>query len=106
MSEPISAIEVRVLTFDIWGERGTSLVMTEVKDFGPGKHKLTGTWKLYSENEASEFYAAIAYVARVRTRDGKVLKADVRPVIEQAQKFYAKFAEADLEPEKAPIPDK
>ncbi len=105
-SEPISAIEVRFLTFDVWGERGKSLVHTEVQDFSAGVHKLEASWNLYSENEASEFYASLAYVARVRTRSGKMLVADSRPVVEEARKFYSKFTETDLEPEKPGKPTK
>ena len=106
VTEPVTAIEIRFLTFDVWGERGKSLVLTEIKDFAAGTHKLEGKWNLYSENEASEYYASVAYVARVRTKDGKVLVADVRPVVEEAKKFYAKFTETDLEPEKPTKPAK
>jgi hypothetical protein len=90
----------------VWGERGKSLVLTEIKDFAAGTHKLEGSWSLFSENEASEYYASVAYVARVRTKDGKVVVADVRPVVEEAKKFYAKFSETDLEPEKPTRPEK
>lgn len=100
VTEPVAAIEVRFITFDVWGERGKSLVMTEIQDYAAGAHKLTGKWSLYSENEASEYYASVAYVARVRTKDGKVISADVRPVVDEAKKFYAKFSETDLDPEK------
>lgn len=100
VTEPITAIEIRFLTFDIWGERGKSLVSTEVEDYAVGQHELTGTWHIYGENEASEYYASIAYIAKVRTKDGRVLTADVRPVVEEARKFYSKFAEADLDPVK------
>ena len=100
VAEPVTAIEIRFLTFDVWGETGRSLVMTRIKDFAPGTHTLDGVWNLYSENEASEFYASIAYVSRIRTKDGKVLVADVRPVVDEAQKFNGKFTETDLEPEK------
>ncbi len=106
VTEPVSAIEIRFITFDVWGERGKSLVMTEIRDYPVGVHKLEGTWSLYSENEASEYYASVVYVARVRTKDGKVIASDVRPVVDEAKKFYAKFSESDLDPEKPVAPGK
>lgn len=106
VTEPVTAIEIRFITFDVWGERGKSLVMTEIQDYAAGTHKLSGKWNLYSENEASEYYASVAYVARVRTKDGKVIAADVRPVVDEAKKFYSKFSETDLEPEKPGAPGK
>ena len=99
-TEPVSAVEIRFLTFDVWGEPGRVLSVTEVKDFPAGTHPLIGKWNLYSENEASEFYASIAYVARVRTKQGKVIRADPAPVVAEARMFSKKFTEADLEPQK------
>lgn len=99
VAEPITAIEVRFLTFNIWGERERVLSLTEILDFGVGTHKLTGSWSLYSENEASEFYASIAYVARVRTASGKIVTADLDPILAEARKFNAKFSEAELDRE-------
>lgn len=99
-AEPVVAIEVRFITFNVWGERVNSLVATDVEDYAPGTQKLSATWNLYSENEASEYYASIAYVSRVRTKDGRVLTADIQPVLDEAHRFNAKFAESDLDPKK------
>ena len=100
-SIPVSAIEIRFILFNIWGERTKSLVTTEIKEFAPGiTYDLAPSWNIYSENETSEFYASIAYVARIRTADGRILVADPSPVLGEARKFYAKFAESDLEPSK------
>lgn len=98
--EAISAIEVRFLTFDIWGQHVRNLSLTEIRDFNPDLNKLSGTWRIFSENEASEYYASIAYVARVRTKDGRVIAADVAPVLAEARRLNAKFVESDLDPEK------
>ncbi len=100
VTEPLTAIEFRFLTFDLWGERGKSLVMTKIQDFPPGETSLSGEWQIFSENEASAFYASIAYVSRVRTKEGKIITADILPVVEEAKKLYAKFSESDLDPEK------
>lgn len=104
--EPLSAIEIRFLTFDLWGECRGALSMTEVRDFPANTHTLQGKWNLFSENEASAFYASIAYIARVRTNDGRVVIADIQPVIAEARKFSEKFTAADLEPERPGKPTK
>jgi hypothetical protein len=40
--EPLSALEVRFLTFDVWGDKGRSLSMTMVEDFPVGRRISTG----------------------------------------------------------------
>jgi len=97
--EAVSAIEVRFLTFDIWGDHKRNLSATEIVDLEGGvSKKFDGQWKVYSENEVSEYYASIAYIAQVRTKNGRVIKANPSVVLEQARKFSKKFSEGDLEP--------
>jgi len=97
--EALSAIEVRFLTFDIWGDHSRNLSATDIVDMDAGStKKFDGKWNIYSENEVSEYYASIAYIAQVRTKSGRVIKADPKVVLEQARKFSKKFAEGDLEP--------
>jgi hypothetical protein len=92
---------MRFLVFDVWGEHTRSLSAVHIEDFGLGAaKKLDGKWSLYSEHEASAHYASIAYIARVRTQDGRVLAGDSKFVIEQARKLSAKFSESDLAPNK------
>ena len=98
-SEALSAFEVRFLTFDIWGDHVRNLSITKIMDIPAGEQKkITGKWNVYSENEVSEYYASIAYIAQVRTASGQVIKADPKVVLEEARKFTEKFAEGDLEP--------
>ena len=102
-TEALAAIEVRFLTFDIWGDHVRNLSITKIMDIPAGEAKqIGGKWNVYSENEVSEFYASIAYIAQVRTASGQVLKADPKIVLEEARKFTKKFAEGDLEP----VPEK
>jgi hypothetical protein len=99
--QPISAIEVRFMLFDIWGQNSRNLVVTEVLDLAPGITKeLTPKWRILSEGEAAQHYASIAYISRVRTKDGQVFAANGEYIIEQARKFSAQFKEVDLEPNK------
>jgi hypothetical protein len=100
VGEPLAAVEVRFVTFDVWGEHVRNLSSTEVVDMEPGEHDLSGAWQVYSENEVSEYYASIAYVARARTKTGRVVQADIAAVVAEAQKLSAKFSPEDLEPQK------
>lgn len=101
--QPISAVEIRFLLFDIWGKNTKSLVMTQVMDMMTGTTKeFNAKWQIPSETEAAQYYASIAYVSRVRTQDGRVLGSNGEFVLEQARKFSAQFKEVDLEPGKPP----
>lgn len=95
----ISAYEIRFLTFDVWGNHVRTLSMTGVEDIASGAKKhLVGAWNVYSENEVEEHYASIAFVAKARLKDGRVVAAPIDVVVEEARKFSAKCAEKDVEP--------
>lgn len=102
LTDTITAVEIRFIAFDIWGELIRSLSDTEVEDMLPGKKVFKPAWNLYSENEASEFYASIAYIARVRTRSGRVFEADREAIVAEARKLSTKFTPADLDPKPRP----
>jgi hypothetical protein len=99
----LRAVHVRFLTFDVWGEHVRTLAATEIRDFAPNSsNNLAAEWAIYYENETSDFCASVAYLARVRTSDGKVVTADTTLVIEEARRFSELVKEADLEPSKPP----
>ena len=61
--DPLRAIEVRFVLFDICGDFIKTLSMTEVEDIPAGTVRtFSEKWNLFSENEASEYYASIAYM--------------------------------------------
>ena len=97
IKEPIAAIEVRFLLFDLWGNHTRTLSQTEVADMKELK-KLSGRWDVYSETEVSVFYASIAYIARVRMMDGRVIEGETATVVEEAKKISKKFLPENLEP--------
>lgn len=103
-TEALSALEVKFLTFDVWGEHVRNLSYSEVEDSPAGRKKIEGRWNVLSENEASEHYASIGYVARIRTKAGRVLAADPAGVIQEAKKFSAKFDPNTLESVGSPSP--
>lgn len=102
--EAIRAVQIRFLTFDVWGEHVRTLSFEDVADIAQNtKKELTGDWALYSENDVEKHYASIGYVARVRLADGRVIEAPTDLVVDEAKKFSQKFTAAELEPT-APAP--
>ena len=99
VTDPIAAFEVRIIPFDIWGERDTTLTATEITDLEAGveSRKFSGKWRIRSDNTVLEHYASLAYVARVRLQSGKILRADTDPILEQARNFAEDFSVGDLE---------
>lgn len=98
-TEPIQAVEIRFLVFNVWGDHVRTLSFDMIADqVGNSRKDLTGEWQLFSENEAMQHYASIAFIARIRDQRGKVIQADTAAVLEEAQRFSRKFTEADLEP--------
>lgn len=97
--EPIAAIETRFLLLDVWGDLIRTLSATEVVDMetGPGK-MFHGVWNLFSETEASKFHTSIAYIARVRTKSGRVIEGNPTAVLAEAKKLSKHLVEGDLEP--------
>lgn len=97
--EPVSAIELKVHVFDVFGRPIKTLVGTEVTEVD-GKGYLNMSWRIWTENEASEAFASVAYISTVRTQAGRVYEIDKAGVAEQVKKVFKKITEADLEPKK------
>lgn len=98
--EPVAAWESRFLTFNLWGDHVRTLSSTEVRACpAQGVFKASPSWYLGSEAEGEEHLASIGYIARVRTQEGKVLRADTEFILREAQRFSEKFTEEDLEPQ-------
>lgn len=97
--ESIAAIEIRVHVLDVFGRLLKTLSATEVEDFSDVR-SFDATWRVWSENEASEAFASVAYIAQVRTASGKVYEADRTAVFDQVRKVAKRITEADLEPKR------
>lgn len=97
--QDLSAVEVRFIVFNVFGERAQVLSDTEVRDIRAGMEaELHPTWRLIGEAEAARHFASIAYVARVRTATGKVITADLAPILAEARKFSQEITMAELQP--------
>jgi hypothetical protein len=94
----ISALEVRFLTFTVAGASGPTLRYSRVADMEAGEGLgAIGVWTPNSERESEECYASIAFVASVRTRDGRLLVAKLDPVIAEARHLSPLFRPEYLE---------
>jgi len=95
----VVGLDVRFLLFSIWGDYTRTLYATQVAECEPGQElSLVYRWPFDSQREGDEHLASIAYLARVRTKDGQVLNADTAFVLREAQRFSVKFTEDNLEP--------
>lgn len=94
--EPLAAIRVTFILFDVWGERMRGLRSDEVLDMSANTTTtITPSWHA-SEHDVSNLFASIAYVSVVRTAAGDVVRADNDYVLEQARVFSASITESEL----------
>lgn len=104
--EPLAAIEVRFVCFDVWGGHVKTLSVAEVTDIpkadsgssAPFRYTKGARWRIFSDNDAVYHYASIAYVARVRTQSGRIVVCDPTAPLAEAKKLSSKFTEAALDP--------
>ena len=96
-AQPIAAVEVNFILFDVWGIRTKTLSATDVEDFAVGEHSLDASWRAFSENEVSEYYASVGYVAAVRTKAGVIFTANTAAVVDVAREYMEDFTDDLLE---------
>ena len=95
--DDISAFEIIFITFNLWGEKTNNLVMTEVNEFINGMPKtIDASWKIFSENNASEFHTSLSYVSKVRLKNGKIIRANPSEIVKVAQNIADTFTKDDL----------
>jgi hypothetical protein len=89
----ISAYEVRFILFDVWNEYLTTLAGTNIKDLTTfDKYLLGDSWSWFaSENDVSELYTVVSFVAHVRTPDGSVWIYNNDGIAEQIKSIKIQF---------------
>lgn len=100
VKEPLSAVEVRFLLFDLWGESMRTLSDVEATDMA-GEAEMGGEWSTFGDARPATLYASIAYVARARTKAGRIVEASpatIAAVVAEARKLSPGFDEKRLEP--------
>lgn len=97
--EAISAIEVRYVLFDIWGQRLRTLALTRLIDSSTHIDlRSNSNWPAL-ESEAEQLVTTVAFVARVRTADGDVWTFDPGRIVQPMKTLGLKIAAADLAPD-------
>jgi len=79
--QPITAVEIRHILYDVFGDHMNNLSNTEAKDLNTGEHVIDGIWNTLRENDLSEHLTTVSYVARVRLADGKVWTFQLEPLL-------------------------
>lgn len=96
IEEPISAIEVRFIPFNIWGKKQRTLTATTIADISAKETRMTDRWRILSDAEAKEHYALVGYVAKIKLKSGEILEADEGAVVSVAQELSEDFTTGDL----------
>lgn len=94
--EPVVAIELRSLVFDVFGRHMITLQATEVADFGAPSGD-TARWRIYSEADAKVAHQSITYVSRVRTAAGRVYTPNSAALIAAIRRAGVQINEGQLE---------
>ncbi len=98
----LSAIEVRYLLFDMFGNHFKTLSATKAADLGSGSAlqlKEIGSWRAW-ENEVSELLTIVAFVGHVRDSDGSVWRHRADPINDELNKIRLRVTTGDLDPTK------
>ena len=96
-SQPITAVRVISVLFDVWGNHMQNLADTEISDKpADAFFSLPGTWYA-SENDVSEFLTSVTYVRYVRTADGKIWSANLAAISKKLAEIQFKISELNLE---------
>ena len=101
-SEAISALEVRFLLYNIFGDHIKTLSASVITDVVANSEILLneiGRWRAW-ENEVSELLTVIVFIAQVRTADGKLWRYQDKLISEELNKIRLKVTTGVLEPNK------
>ena len=99
-NEKVTAIDIRFLLFDIFGNHIKTLACKQVKDIQRGMDidlKNIGSWRAL-ENEITELLTVVNFVAQVRTSSGIIWEYDAKLIDEELLKNKLKVSKNILEP--------
>jgi len=101
--EAISAVEVRYLLFNIWGERLRTLSLTRLADSSTHVDLRVGNDWPALELEASQLVTVVAFVARVRMADGEQWTYDAHDMAARIGALGVSVGASDLSPDEQRI---
>lgn len=93
----IHAVEVRVVTFNVWREvSGTGSTTRILLSEDDNNFNLDPRW---DGSNLHKHYYSITYISKVRYADGTVVEADIDPVLRTARRISGDITEEQLVPE-------
>jgi hypothetical protein len=94
-----SAVELRYVLFDVWGQRLRTLSVTQLADSSTHiDFRGSNKW-VALESEVSQLVTVVSFVARVRTAEGGVWRFDAGRVVPPLQDLGLNVVPADLIPD-------
>ena len=87
--KPVVAVQIGLVSFDVWNEFLDRTGGVSIEDIAPGGSK-TGTWVARAYADFS-FLTGVAYVSKVRFADGTIWAADLEAVADELRKIQKDF---------------
>ncbi len=97
--EAISAVEVRYVLFDVWGDHLRTIAVTRLIDSSTHVELRQSHEWLALDSEVAQLVSAVAFVARVRTADGDVWSYDANRLAARINGLGLNVGVADLLPD-------
>ena len=97
--QAISAVEVRYMLFDIWGDHIRTLSVTRIVDSATHIDFREHDRFPELESEASRMFTVVAFVSRVRTSDARVWSFNREQLIPQIEALDLTLVPDDLIPD-------
>lgn len=96
IKEPIVAFEVIHILYNVFGEHTKTLSHTMISDID-GLKDLSNQISWYAtENEVSEYFVSVSYVATVRNTEGKIWRYNFEAIKEQLNKLAIQFDKGQI----------
>jgi hypothetical protein len=97
--QAISAVELRYVLFDVWGQHLRTLSVTQLADSSTHVDFRGSNQWVALESEVSQLVTVVSFVARVRTAEGRVWTFDAVRMVPQMQDLGLRVVPADLVPD-------
>ncbi len=104
-AQMITAVEVRYLLFDVWGQRLRTLTLTRLADSSTNVDLRESTAWPAPESEVAQLVTVVAFAARVRTAQGQVWTYDPEKMLQEIQSLGLSVTTVDLTPDELRTPN-
>ncbi len=97
--QAVSAVEVRYILFDVWGQRLRTLSATRLADSSTHVDFRGSTKWMALESEFGQLVTVVSFVSRIRTAEGDVWTFDANRMASQIEALGLNVAPPDLNPD-------